>query len=514
MKKIQLLTVAISFALLTGACDKWFDGALPIDKNLEPKQYASELDINAVLNGVYQSMASETLYGLHLTHTTTELLAHYYYYPSSLATEPGYINYYMVSEYYYSTIATTLSSMWKDAYSLIFKINNFIYNVESTTVVSEQKKNILMGEAFGLRAFLHLDMMRMFGDQDLPYNQDYEVTSHPMLNRDAFFELLLADIDKADSLLQLSDPLWAPGAKILGDGTEGMQGVPTSDVFYKYFRNYRLNVYAVQALKARALMYRNNAGDKAQAAEIAQQILDRAFGSNKPFEYYDTSSKEQYFGGNDYIFYPEVIFGIYNLDLPENWKDQTEGRVAGSVLAVDEVNLRSNIFGNDPQGGDISTWADVRSRQWTKSNLTADKYISNKYKEETHTLPYYSYQVDVIKYYQPLIRTAELRYIVIENLIDEGKYDDAVQILADFLLHRGWKQQDIDNYLSGSITEDYLNSLLETEYYKEFYAEGQTFFFLKRRKSATIFDAAQAGKVPLRSDAFNVPLPDDEINYY
>ncbi|MDR1762546.1 MAG: RagB/SusD family nutrient uptake outer membrane protein [Dysgonamonadaceae bacterium] len=500
--KIYILLLLLPFAF--ASCDDWFAGALPKDKNLEDKQFSSESDIIATLNGIYRSMSSENLYGGYMTMTAVDLLAHYYYYDSSQSAFTYFIN---MSNYYYAADdpKAVLANIWKEAYVTIFDINNFIHGLQNSDVIPEQKKKILLGESYGLRAFIHLDIYRLFGPQALPYNTDYEVVPHNTLPVDDYFRNIMADIDTAKILLA-ADPIITEG--IIGTDTEGINDVPVVDVFHSYFRNFRLNYYAVRALEARALINRNQSGDHAAAAEIAKSLI-ALLDTGTPFHWTDTGS--QYL--NDYIAYSEVIFGIYNIDLHTRWKNYTDGTRAGSTYTVYEDNLQNNIFGNDPHGGAISQWPDIRSQQWVISKVRGDQYVSTKFLEYDRLSSYYPNMIDPIQNLQPLIRMSEMYYIYIEELMDEGRYDEATAELCNFLHHRGWKEQDTQPLIN-SASYQQVYSMLETEYYKEFYAEGQTFFFLKRtNRLGSIFNAAGTGKVSPASTPSPIPLPENEVNF-
>lgn len=52
---------------------------------------------------------------------------------------------------------------WAGFYASIFQVNNFIYQVEQATYLSEDKKNYFLGQAYGLRAFYYFQLYKTFG---------------------------------------------------------------------------------------------------------------------------------------------------------------------------------------------------------------------------------------------------------------------------------------------------------------------------------------------------------------
>ncbi|MDR3338500.1 MAG: RagB/SusD family nutrient uptake outer membrane protein [Candidatus Symbiothrix sp.] len=508
MKQIRLYTVLIFIPLFISACSDWLDGALPKDKNLEEAQFATKPGINSVLNGLYTTLSNTNLYGERLTTTDVELLAHYYYYLDNTYANGKYIRFEQMANYRYSESypKQSFTDIWIDAYDAIFKINRFIENVQQTTVLPESEKNGLLGEAYGLRAFLHLDLFRLFGDindiQKIPYNQSPEVIPHNPVSAADFQQYLLADLDMAETLLQ-NDPVRTEG-KILDFSLTSSQSLASAEVFARYFRNFRMNYFAALALKARTLLY---FGNSEEAAETAERALSEAFGENaesgKPFYWVNktTITDEQV---RDFIFYPEVLFAIHNLDLYTNWETNTGGNQEGSTYVVHEDNLRYNIFRNDITTTDISLWEDIRARQWSPSRIGFGQLISNKFTK-------YSFIVyNPKEYIQPLIRTGELFFIVAENMVNKGQIPEAMTYLNAFRFHRGVQYTSLPD--PATIAKERAYDILETEYYKEFYGEGQAFFFLKRRGNTKIINATASGTKDILPENYLVPVPQAELN--
>ena len=504
MKSITRYALLLLAALAAGSCDKWLDGAQPKDQNLDEYQYSTEMGVNSVLNGFYRTLSAENLYGGVMTMTALDLLAHYYYYEEDLLNNGDFTYFNFMSSYMFDddVVKNPFSGVWNASYNTIFQLNNFIDRVAVSDVLSEEKKNTALGEAYGLRAFLHLDIFRIFGaeTQPIPYNTSAEVIPHEAKAPDEFFALLLQDIEQAKELLK-NDPIIEYGVLDLTKIAPA-DNVTEKEIFDKYLRNYRMNYYAVQALQARALMFK---GDTRGAAEVAQSLIESAF-SGKPFGWAD---KAKVFSDRNFIFYSEVIFGVYNLNLYTTWEKYTTGTRQGKTYAVHMDNLPNNIFQFDNTGGDVALWEDLRIRQWVSSAAGQELYVSYKFANFVRTN-----DNDPIQYFQPLIRMSEMYYIIVEHLLLSGQVTEAVALLNSVRVRRGSQQESLQE---PTLPEDAFK-ILEAEYYKEFYAEGQVYFYLKRRKSSKIFDANRQGTVdvakysPPTGSIYLIPLPEGETN--
>ncbi|MBK5720354.1 RagB/SusD family nutrient uptake outer membrane protein [Dysgonomonas sp. Marseille-P4677] len=513
MKK-YIINISLVIAVILGSsCSDWLD-VEPKDKNLEGKQFSSEIGINNVLNGIYIGMSSKKLYGGNMSQTTIEHLAHYYYVPSTDigVTNTNYSKFYVYQSYDYNNdvIKDTFKEIWTDAYALIFRINNFIANVENTTVVTPEKRDILLGEAYALRAFLHLDLFRLYGPiyrgnsekKSLPYNDKSQAETYPVLTAAAFMDRVLSDIETAERLLE-NDPILKEG--ILNPNDE--EGLSSVDKFEKYARNKRLNLIAVRALHARVLVV---ADRLSEAADIARDLInlpgliepvDRV-NSNAIFTWVKsdniTADKEK-----DYIFKTEVLFSIHNIDLYSNWTEFTESATNGKTYSVHITNIISNIFGEE-KATSIGESSDLRIKQWSAAiELGANQYVSIRYKKFGNIEAKNS-----IRYMQPLMRMTELFYLILEDEINKGKLDSATELADLLMIRRGYKDNELYKTTASELA---LREFLLKEYYREFYAEGQAFFYLKRIESDVILNSnGTKGYMDMDLYDYVVPLPDTE----
>ena len=103
-----------------------------------------------------------------------------------------------------------------------------------------------------------------------------------------------------------------------------------------------------------------------------------------------------------------------------------------------------------------------------------------------------------------MLRISEMYYIKAEIQLGKGLETDAMQTLTEFLKHRGVDSPSI-------LTPQ---ALLDDEYRKEFFGEGQLFFYYKRLKRTSIPGSTGANvTVTLSSNDYVLPIPDGETQY-
>jgi hypothetical protein len=512
---MKIYILSFLFALACTACNDWLD-VDPKDKVLEEKQYSTEDYINSALNGLYRQMVSTNLYGGQLSQTSVEAMAHYYVYSSAAASISSDVIYQLSKWSYTSDRAKAkLLNVWKDGYSTLLNINNYIRGVnESPALLSKEHKNLLLGEAYALRAYLHFDLFRLYGpypydansaDKVLPYNRSADIT----MNHDGYeeniystpkeyIELLLKDIEEAKGLLQ-DDPILDPASESI---TNVLQ-----EGFYKN-RNRRMNYYALKGLEARVLQYIGRDTEAAAAAKVITDLVE----ANQVFYWMNKSNVVRQ---NNYIFFSEVIFGINNSNFRSNGTSWYLGEtITKEIYVMNEDNLMKNIFNGYDNETSVEELAnkDIRAKQWGFSNLVPDNgivfpsvsyYVSSKYKvvaDEAY---------NAVNDFQPLMRVSEMYYIQAETAMKAGNTANAVALINKVLVNRVGTDQ---YYLSTSATAVEIRAALTKEYYREFFGEGQVWFYHKRIQSTSIFSGRVEGTEDVTKSDYIVPIPDEEKN--
>ena len=145
-----------------------------------------------------------------------------------------------------NTIATTnsyVSLLWTTAYNYIYGTNACIAGVINDSVLSPTVRARVLGEAKFVRAWLHFNLVNLYGPVPLILSTDFNLTAvQPRTSVDSVYAQIFADLLSADSLLA-NDP------------------APIS--------NIRPNWYTVNALLARVSLYRGKWADAAAYATKA-----------------------------------------------------------------------------------------------------------------------------------------------------------------------------------------------------------------------------------------------------
>lgn len=471
--KIQVAIVTFIIATLL-SCNKFLEVS-PVDQFLEDDIVKSEESLFKSLNGIYLNIAKPELYGGHLSMSSVDVMAQYYSYNYNSRIYP-------LAEYEYDDNYSKriFNAIWRGSYTAILNINSFIKNInKEESVISEESKKILLGEAYALRAYLHFDLLRIFGPIystdpmaiSIPYMSHVTSDIQPLLSANSIIDSVLSDLGRAEKLLEKD--------LIRTNGVVQIQGLDDNDHFFK-LRNRRLNYYAVLGEKARVLLY---IGDKKGAYTAAKQVITEG---SKWFPWSDAQLSLPSSPNPDRIFSSEVIFGVKNYDMYNMQRDLFNMNLTDDLILVPFDNALNSLYDNNLN--------DYRLRiNWTSGIATGKAYKTFiKYEDIANKSMKW-------RNLQPLLRISELYFIVAECSDNET---EALAHLNAVRKNRGLSE------LQGGAD---LNSQLEKEYYRELWGEGQLFFYLKR-KNKTLIPNIYGELVPMDKSTYVVPLPDSEIN--
>lgn len=230
------------------ACDDYLD-VTPSDKQTAAQVFANKAGFYTVANGIYDGLASDDLYGKQMTWEAIDIMSQGYRTSNSLQ----YMKSLAASNYTDNYASPVLASIWTKAYELIMNANLLIDQVDKQKgLLTATEADILKGEMLAVRAFLHLDMLRLFGPSPvngldqlaIPYNESVDVFAHDLISIEEAVKKIIRDLDEAEQLLQ-QDPIIENGPMM--SPPEGDESVQLR------YRQYRMNYYTVIALKARAI---------------------------------------------------------------------------------------------------------------------------------------------------------------------------------------------------------------------------------------------------------------------
>ena len=471
-------------------CSSFLD-VQPKDKQSEKQLFATRGGFYTAVNGIYNKMASPALYGKNLSYELVDVISKRY--------QPLPVNTYLtaLSTFAYTdeNVKKTLESTWTTAYNTILNCNVVLDNLEkSDGVLLPPEYRMLKGEMLALRAFLHFDMLRLFGPvyklhpemESIPYNESSRVSALPLLTADlVMHEKILRDLDVAESLLADSDPVIENGPMASQEGD--------LDVYLRY-RQLRMNYYAVLALKARGYLY---AGENTKALAVARKLLT----DPKVDEHFPAVDPNKLLANQDNpdrVFSTEVLAGIYVKDRADIHTTYFSSEQAGTNYLHPRKNyVNTNLFAEETQ--------DYRFQSWwrTASNESEGGYDFIKYEEIAKPTQAgeseYFYAV-----FMSLIRLSEVYYIAAEC---EPVLSDRYGWLNQMRTRRGLPELTV-------VSEDDFMKRLRSEYLREFIGEGQIFFMYKRlyiniNSDENGYDTNTYGA---KEERYVLPLPSGEVD--
>jgi starch-binding outer membrane protein, SusD/RagB family len=481
-KGVGWLFLAVGLAAQTG-CKKWLDVA-PKDKVPQQVLFSNEQGFKDALSGVYLGMdksisgGSTGLYTNHLSMGLLSVLAYAYDNGNAAGVGGNGTLYNAAYNYNYNdaVLNAEITNIWKGLYNNIANINNILTEIDANkSLFSGSNYALVKGEALGLRALMHFDVLRMFGESPatggttpaIPYVTNLSILLTPLTPVNETAELCLNDLRAARALLATTDT----SAVLKG----------TSDPFRSYTQNH-FNYWAVQGLMARVFLYKGNTDS---ANHYAQSVI----GSNK----FPLITNDVAFAGNitrDRTYSREHLFALYSANLVS-----TNNAIFNTTIPLQlGFSNRAALYGTP--SADQTDW---RFRSWFDENPGRTVVPSKFYQD--NNLPY------DLQGLMPVLRVSEMYYIASECTAEKNDIPGATFFLNKVRAARGLSALNA----AGIPGKDSINNAIMREYKKEFISEGQTFFYYKRLNK----NLTQASGTPatLPTNVYVFPMPDLEKEY-
>jgi hypothetical protein len=233
-------------------------------------------------------------------------------------------------------------------------------------------------------------------------------------------------------------------------------------------------------------MYR---GAKPAAYAAAQYIIQNA---DNVFPWIVPANVISNKDNPDRMFSTELIFSVQSLDLYNSYNTYFSPNLSdGNILAPLDARLNtmmeSATYPNDYRLNPDWIYPAASSKTYRTFYKYAD--VANN--------------ATVFRYMLPLIRKSEMYYIAAECAPDNTT---ALNYLNTVRFNRGLSNLPITATLA---TE------LKKEYQKEFYGEGQLFYYYKRINTTSVPNgSATSGNVTMNKAIYVVPVPQSETNYH
>ena len=468
MKRLEIKLVFLFLITITlCSCNKWLE-IQPEDRFTEAQVFSSQQGFEDALNGVYLGISNGNLYGGNLTLSLLDILAQSYKISSSTGNYKNIITY----NYGESDLRSRFNAIWNDAYTNIANINQLLVNLDRySSHIPAQRAKIMKGELLGLRAFLHFDLLKLYGpvynsadstDLSIPYYHKLssEIGSFQPANK--VMDLILSDIQAADQCL----------------ATDAVKTEGNSN----YLNKYRFNYYANKALAARVCLWRN---DKPGALKCAKEIIS----ASSLFPWITAAGLTGALPNPDRIFSTELLFGVFTKDLYTTY---------------------DKLFHPELNPEDILS---IGSAAYLKTTIYEDKSNDYRYGVYMWNVPpvgvsfpaffKYAEVIDKTKNFRntvPVIRLSEMYYIAAEA---EPDATIALNYINTVRTNRG---------IPSLSTTASINQEIGKEYIKEFYGEGQLWYYYKRNKITSVISPNSSTTVSIPLEAFMFRMPDSEIS--
>jgi hypothetical protein len=435
LKPVYILAVLLSMTMT--ACKKWLDTPAPLQVD-EKIVFSSEQGFKEILNGVYLQIGGQAMYGRDMSYGLLSVVGRSY--DTTISPAIGNL-YYQGAQYNFQheSVKTVSKAIWDSAYLAIANINYLLDNIDShKDVFTGNNYNTIKGEALGLRAFLHFELLRLFASSPatglsipaIRYLTHYSPYPVAVSNIEEVLNYCIADLSLSANLLNESD-----------------------------LNTSRFTIWATRGLLARVYLYK---GDVTNALLYAKAIIN-------------SGKFPLAVNNSDLMFAKEHLLSLYTF---QNNITQLYKTVFNTPTPLGfSTNNQNTLFVNG--SGSANDWRRAFIDPSTGSS-TGNTIMPRKFNGSTNTTT-------------PLIRMTEMYYIAAEcAAVNNPGY--ATDLLDTVRAHR-----NLPKYGLAALPADSLNKEIQKEYQKEFLGEGQMFFYYKRKNLP--FAALPFTKVPVVANA-------------
>lgn len=463
--KNSLLISALALTL-TG-CNSFLD-ITPDGQAKRDEMLKTKSGIEDALYGTYAQMRQQSLYGCELSIRGVEVLA-------QNMTCPGNDDIEMLQNYEYdkTDMRSWAESIWTAMYNNISNANS-VLNSDLVKGAREFPYTTYKGEALALRAYMHFDLVRLFTPQytlnptadGIPYQTEFSLVTPQFESEQKNYEHILADLLEAERLLKVQPKHQYDVTAFMNDSQS------------------HLNLYAVWGTLARVYL---TMGNKEKAAAYADSVITKS-----PYKLKEKTEVINDMAG--ILSQKETLFGVYYGDFYSTTSELLQKRTFYQSL--------------DPR----SDFMDYYERE----SLPLD-YRTSAYFTQIEAGGQYFYRLskftDIYELNNNsgsrpaelilginLIRIPEMYYILAECLLDSDPAK-AKTYYNEVRAHRGLSALDEST--------DLTRELIDLEFFKEYFGEGQQFFRYKRLNQPISSHDAQS-IYPASDKIYVIPIPNSE----
>lgn len=517
MKRLFYILIIAGAGLVNGSCNDWLEATS--ETQIEANDLlTSEEGFRDALTGVYINMGSTGLYGKNCTWYGNDLAAFPY-------KEQVSVSYAIWQKHQYknATANRLFEEIWESGYNVIANVNKILSALEERQrTLDPLFYRLVKGELLGIRAYVHFDLLRMFGlarwtengeKYTVPYVREFTKEQTPQRTYAETAALLLADIQAAlenlgdDPIKREHDLSWYDEINNEGFWND---------------RGKRMNYYAVMALAARVYMWEGSGESLKTAADYAQKVIDRAPVSWVNLEAFNSTVNDD---SRDWSFSSEHLFSLEVYGMSDNtsgWLMVTNNPTDGIKIESDVVTgilfipFEEKIIQeegwwydeNNPTGGpDGDGWFwreeiketivlpsanDVRYNALLTLSDAGTNYVCKKLYQSSGYYNDYRNRV-------PMIKLSEMYYLLAEYYLRQNNAAKALEMLDIVRGHRGIKEK-YEMEGTDPVAE------LTLEYMREFIGEGQLGYYWKRTGAVCPVE-----RFPVMPEDFLYPYPTSEV---
>lgn len=474
-KYLILILTPLLFTQL--ACKKWLD-VKPKSQIESDVLYQRESGYKDVLYGAYVNMASTAMYGREMTFGLVDVIGNAY-----AGTGSSY-NYARTFQYTEQGTEIMINNVWQRSYNTIANINNLVEHLHTAdrAMFAADNYNVILGEALGLRAMLHFDLLRLFAPSfksnpagvGIPYVTRYGFGITGQSSVAVTIDSIMTDLNQAASLLKLSDPI-----------VTNRVITALTDDGYLLNRNYKFNYYAVKMAQARVFMYKQ---DIANAALCADEVIDS--GKFKWITVDAVAVADE--AKRDRTFSTEQVFVLNVPRLSEFIATALVPNPIGLAGAYSAHFFTANINTLYPDAND---WRKLYFFSQERSGFSPERYC-NKLWQPTG-MP------QALTARLPMMRLPELFLLSAEAALATTP-SKTITRLRELRIHRG-----LDAGIPDNTPAETLQTEIKNQYRREFICEGQLFYYYKRNDAATMDGVTGS----FNKASYVLPKPAEEIEF-
>jgi len=437
MKNISKYIIAfVVVAIVFGACAKKVDLNPTYTVNGDASFKTIE-DYQAALIGAYSALKASDYYGNGGLEpsayvTLPDMLSDNFY-----ETSESLANFTTLQRWSYTADNSNIENIWLAAYQIVQQANLTLRNIDNLAKENQGAVNRIKGQALALRAHVHFDILRWFGEDfdrnstklGIPYVETFDIEQKPSrLTVKATLDKIETDLKTAKTLLSNTD--------------EPIQSISSTAGTNRAY----VDSLVVDAMLARMYNYSGVSDSVIKYSTYVINARPLASASNFPLIWQDATTSE-------------VIWSV---------KFESGNAAIGSDIYYVVGNRASyrpttNLLSLYDAVNDIRypSYFQLRARG-SSSRLVLSKYLAKQ--------PYLSKPDGITDF--KVYRTGEMYLIRAEAYARKG---NDVAALADLNTLRAARSA-----APGAETGSALIDAIFTERRKELVAEGQRFFDLKR----------------------------------